>query len=177
MHQLKVHQCYRPHHTLFSRISAEVSQVFFSSERSKGMGNWRIYFYCGKGFKATLLKAPLLLPSSPVLTLESRWTHSQRSASSPLCPSVRPLPMSATYVKWLPHPLRLLSLTTCPYESHGRHHVWAWLPSVSDSLRGKKPQHCPRCGPLLFRSAEEPSDLPQPIHWHAGLSFSSLFPV
>lgn len=46
-----------------------------------------------------MLKAPLSLPSSLVLTLESSWTQSQRSASSPLCPSVRPSPMSATCVK------------------------------------------------------------------------------
>lgn len=64
---------------------------------------------------------------------------------------------------------------------HDRHHLWVWLPSVTDSLRKKKNkkknQHCHHCGPLLFRGVEEPSDLPQPFHSLAGVSFSSLFPV
>lgn len=160
------------------RISAsQVSQVFLSSEKSNWMENWGIHFYCVKGSKATVLKVPLLLTSS--LILERRWTRGQRNASLLLFPSVRPSLMSAACVKRLPHPLRLLSLMTRP-------HVGPQALNMTDSIskcgslltiKKKKKHHCDHCDPQLFRSAEEPSNLPQPFHWHAGLSFSSFYLV
>lgn len=84
----------------------------------------------------------LLLPSSLVLTLESRWTpepkkhfYAALSVSealaevSNMCETTSPSVHAALFNDVPP---RGPSST-----KHDRHHLWVWLPSVTDSLRVK----------------------------------------
>lgn len=170
-----------PSHPFFENFSWSFSSVFLLKKNPRD-GELRDLFLLQEGVQGHRAKSTSLVTvfsgpgpreqvdSEPKKRLFAALSVSQALADiSNMCETTSPSAQAALFNDV---PLRGSSST-----KHDRQHVWVWLPSVTNTLRGEKPQHCHRCGPLLFRRAEEPSDSPQLFHSHASLSFFSLFPV